>query len=293
MKITECLICDKKFKNAGCHFIKNHKMSIKDYYDKYFKKENEGKCLICNKLTRFFNNYYYLTCGKKCASINKNNELYEKYGVVNQFQLEYVKEKTKKTNLEKYGVENVSQNFDIKLKKEETCFKNNGVRFPSHLPSIREKAKKTNLEKYGYENPMFNPKIVQKCITNGGGRCVQKKYITKFGNQILVQGSFELMFVKQCEESNIKIKDGPAIEYLFQDQKRKYFIDFEIEEDNIKKLIEIKSTYYYEKFKEQVLAKKEAAERFAIENDMIYELKIYDKNRKECYDLLQNLLELD
>lgn len=301
-------------------------MSIREYFDIYIKTPLDGLCKYCGSITGFISKGYKDFCSQSCATSACNKKRRSKklekfnhqcmicqkfidytyyskkdtktcsykctmqliYGVDNIFQLEQIKEKSKQTLLEKYGVENISKNNDIKLKKEETCFKHNGVKYASKSKIIRDKTKKTNLERYGVENPMHNKDIAERAVLNGGGRCSPKRYLTIFGNTIIVQGSFEMMFVKECEKNNIPIKNGPWVEYLFQDKLKRYFIDFEIDCNGIKKLVEIKSTYYFEKYKEQVLAKQNAANVFAYSNNMIYELKIFDKNRKEIEILLKN-----
>jgi len=56
MKI-KCNICSKMLKNKRClavHISKNHKsITNKEYYDKFFKKENEGICPVCKKPTTY------------------------------------------------------------------------------------------------------------------------------------------------------------------------------------------------------------------------------------------------
>lgn len=51
-----CKICNKSFNNIFIFFTyKNeHKpLTAKLYYDKYLKKENEGICPICRKITKY------------------------------------------------------------------------------------------------------------------------------------------------------------------------------------------------------------------------------------------------
>jgi hypothetical protein len=62
------------------------------------------------------------------------------------------KKKAKISNLEKYGVENVSQIESIKLKKEETTMKNYGVKHVLSSKIVKDIIKNNNLEKYGVEN---------------------------------------------------------------------------------------------------------------------------------------------
>lgn len=43
----KCIICNQEVGNKGVssHLRRQHGISNKDYYDKYLKKENEGKCI--------------------------------------------------------------------------------------------------------------------------------------------------------------------------------------------------------------------------------------------------------
>jgi len=61
-------------------------------------------------------------------------------------------DKTKKSNIEKYGVESISQIENVKQKKKQTCLKNFGFNNPSKVKKIQDKKKETKLEKYGDEN---------------------------------------------------------------------------------------------------------------------------------------------
>jgi hypothetical protein len=75
----KCEICERNdFKNISAlvaHISnpnKNCKMTIKEYYDKFLRKSNEGYCKICGKETSFYSiakGYKYDICGV-CKSIN-------------------------------------------------------------------------------------------------------------------------------------------------------------------------------------------------------------------------------
>ena len=62
-----------------------------------------------------------------------------------------IQNKSKQTVIERYGVENVSQNENIKKKKELTCKKNHGVTNILKLKSTHDLARKTIREKYGVD----------------------------------------------------------------------------------------------------------------------------------------------
>lgn len=74
------------------------------------------------------------------------------------------------TVLNKYGVENVSQNNDIKKSKEKTCLSHYGVKNPNQAKEVREKTRQTNLVRYGSTTPAGNKGIVEKMKTT----CKQK-----------------------------------------------------------------------------------------------------------------------
>jgi hypothetical protein len=74
MKKINCCICKEEFDNNkkfAKHRLFKHNLNLKDYYDKFLKKENDGVCLICKKQTNFDkkNNSYMKTCSHKCGGI--------------------------------------------------------------------------------------------------------------------------------------------------------------------------------------------------------------------------------
>lgn len=163
----KCKICKEEFstyRGLGIHVAHTHKISTKDYYDKYIKEsESEGFCRTCGKPTTFvsINNGYRPFCCSKC--VNSNSE---------------VQDKIKATMLEKYGVENVSQSDIIKRKKEQTSLKNYGVKYPAQTKEIQNKMKATMLKRYGVENASQSDIIKKKkeetSLKNYGATCFLK-----------------------------------------------------------------------------------------------------------------------
>ncbi len=104
------------------------------------------ECKLCGSRINFDNNsrIYRKYCSSKCAKsdpeviVNTKKTNLEKYGVDNYAKSKECIEKTKKTNLEKYGVEHT---------------------FQSEI--FRDKAKKTNLEKYGTENVLMKDSLIR------------------------------------------------------------------------------------------------------------------------------------
>lgn len=103
-------------------------------------------CPVCGKETPFRNILfgYSQYCSVKCS-----------YNGIDRIN------KIKKTNLQKYGVENPSQSQQIKDKKRETITTNYGG-FGFGSKAISEKTTKTILEKYGVDNVSKNIDILAK-----------------------------------------------------------------------------------------------------------------------------------
>lgn len=77
-----------------------------------------------------------------------------------------------------------------------------------------------------------------------------KKY-----KKVYYRGSYELDFLEKFYDK-IDIENGPAIPYLFEGKTKVYHSDFYIPSRNL--VIEIKSKYYYNRFKEQNKIKKKS-----------------------------------
>ena len=88
------------------------------------------------------------------------------------------KEKTKKTCLEKYGVENPFQSEEKKKKIKETCLQKYGVENPIKLQTTKEEYKKTCLEKYGCENAFQNEDIKNK---------IKETSLKRYGVEVALQ----------------------------------------------------------------------------------------------------------
>jgi NADH:ubiquinone oxidoreductase subunit E len=102
----------------------------------------------------------------KSSETFKKNNSYEKikhnfmnkYGVENPFQLEEVKNKIKKFNIEQYGFDNVSKSSIIKEKKRQT-FNNNLLTNLNFISDINNKKIITSIKKYGTTHPTQSNEI--------------------------------------------------------------------------------------------------------------------------------------
>ena len=230
---------------------------------------NEEKTIKYQDYIRSFHDNMY--CCMKCKQHTFKKTCLEKYGVDNIFQLPEVKEKIKKTNKKKYGVDNPMKNDIIKEKNKKTCLKKYGYTTASQNEKIKQKMLKTNLlkwgstctlhstklkdkikqifiQKYGVDNPMKNNEIWIKSQKTG----LKRKLYNN--TKLLYQGSYEKHFLDKYSDI-LHIKNGISFKYLLNDIKHVYHSDFFIPKLNL--VIEIKSSYWFEKYKDKNNIKKE------------------------------------
>ena len=115
-----------------------------------------GQCIYCAGPTTFdsFRTGYKNYC-RKCIikdpivqeKIKKTNM--ERYGVENPFAAEVIKNKIKQHNIATYGMENVSQVKELQDKKVKTWLDKYGIDNPNKTSEIKDKIKNTKIEKYG------------------------------------------------------------------------------------------------------------------------------------------------
>lgn len=151
---TICKICNEqcnKMRALHLHVKRKHNMSSKDYYDKFYKKDDEGICLTCGKTTDFlhYNRGYNKYCCDKCKR-DKN------FGIYSKINYKKATEKCKQTTYNKYGVESVLQLPEIRDKSftetakkkrlahsKETFINNYGVDTPFKVHNIKKKIART------------------------------------------------------------------------------------------------------------------------------------------------------
>ena len=116
----------------------NIDISFKERFYLYENKIEEVPICYCGNGLKFIDmiNGYRKFCSRKCM-----------------FNSSDIKERRKKTCLEKYGVDNPSKSSDIKDLVKITNNKKFGVDYPLQSSEILEKNKKYFLEKYGVDNP--------------------------------------------------------------------------------------------------------------------------------------------
>ena len=223
-----CKICNKSFTSAASfssHIKNYHKpLNIKQYYDLYLKKENEGICPVCGKPTKFecVTTGYKKYCSSKCASqAPETKEKYKqtclkRYGVTSTNKLQSMKDKSKQTCLEKYGAEYASQSEEFKEQSRKTCLEKYGVEYSFQSKNNIEKTKQTCLEKYGVDHyskaDEFKEKFKETCQdrygVNAPAQCseiyqkVKQICLEKYG----VENPLENDEIKErIKQTNLKI----------------------------------------------------------------------------------------
>jgi len=99
---------------------------------------------------------------QECRGPKYNETIKNKYNVDNIWQIDEIKQKQIKTNIEKFGTENPFGSEVIKDKIRKTNKERYGVESPLQNSEIYEKLKQTNVERYGCENVFQDLSIQEK-----------------------------------------------------------------------------------------------------------------------------------
>lgn len=105
------------------HLKPLHNLNIKEYYDRYIKKEGEGNCIECGSPTTFdgHNTGYKRFCSPKCINANKDvkNKMKSKFNSRTPEYKQEIINKRESTNIKKFGVTYFSQLNEIKQHKQD------------------------------------------------------------------------------------------------------------------------------------------------------------------------------
>jgi len=245
--MTKCLICNKKIKDHPGLFakhLKKHKISPKEYFDKFTKIST--KCPICGEKKKFISvlsGYTNTCCKKDCViklkSIGRMKTLQDKYGVDNISFLQETKdkisnslrnkseedkkmiiEKRRKTYQKNYSEVHYMKSSEARLlfhnineqrTKEEReeindkLSKTFNTKSENEIKIINEKIRKTCQKKYGVDSPMQVPEIFEK---QQKSIYKYKDYILPSGKIIKVQGyepkALDILFKQGYKEKDIE-----------------------------------------------------------------------------------------
>lgn len=272
-----CRLCNEKpFFERGkfSKYALNHNKH--EWLEKKYKEIfNKPKCLNCDKDVIFYRGIPRKFCSSECAAkYNGNNwnqdkiniTIKDKYNVDNVFQIDDIKKKSKKTMLEKYGVEYYSMCDNYIKKINKTSNKKFGVDFPLQSNVIKEKIKKTLLKKYGvtHNSKTDNFRInASKRMCEYNQNLSTNHKIKRYKETTLYyQSLYELRFIEYCENNYLlsMLENSITFKYLDKKYGNWHLPDFKY---NKKYIIEIKSTYWMNRQggMEIINAKRESVEK--------------------------------
>jgi hypothetical protein len=183
-----CKICNESFKNLkslSAHFNIKHKLSSKEYYDKYLIKDGDGKCSVCNNETTYRNLGvgYLSNCSTKCRGLNKN-----------------IKRDTNK------GKKQSKETIEKRIKNTNQIIK-------------EENRKKTMLNKYGFDNPTKISHIKDKMSKSLTGK---KQNRTEEWQKNIINSKKKNGTLKHTDETKNKISNSVNTHYLNNLDREKY-----------------------------------------------------------------------
>ena len=238
--------------NAICNIeslnnkIQNDKAILLDTYDVITKnhkirfrchcgEESIKNCLQLIKVSGAF-------C-KKCTRITWNTNTkksnMERYGVEFASQSTEFRENVKNTLIEKYGVEHISHAEHFKEQRKQTCLQKYGVEHPTQVSEIKEKTKNTCLTRYGVEHVSqvntFKEKIKQTNLNRYGvEHSLQSPEIKeKMKNTILKR--FGTEYASQSTEVKQKVKQTFIKKYGVEHPMQVPEIREKIKQTNLKR----------------------------------------------------------
>ena len=300
----KCKECGQEFTKIDCvtrHAKMIHKMQPKAYYDKWFKKEDEGICKCCGTETKYWNleHGYREFCSRKCF-----------WKVTTQ--LESVKEKRKQTCKEKYDSENYMQCKDFKEKTEVTNLREYGVKNAGGSDVAIAKIKATKLANHGDENyNNMEQTYLTKEIKYG-----DKYYNNKMKTRQTWQKAYNIDITSPMQIPGVKQK---ALSYsskmttpekkLFEFLKNRKFqfqygyelngksFDFAVfNNGELKLLIEIDGIYYHRLSEDSngrhVRGEKDC-ERFGKVPEGVKYIVCDDNNIEKCFDEITKVYDMD
>lgn len=102
----------------------------------------------------------------------------QRYGVEYSLQSVEVRDKAKQASLQKFGAENPMQSEEIKQKAQETNLQYYGVRHPAQSEEVKEKTRQTNQERYGTDTPFQAEEVKAK---------IRQTNLQRYGAEVISQ----------------------------------------------------------------------------------------------------------
>lgn len=146
-----------------------------------------------------------------------------KYGVESYTQTKEYKERVKKTNVEKRGVEYIGQDNEVKNKVRATVRERYGVDCVLQAEEVKDKIIATNLERYGVDRPAKTESVKNKIVES------QKRS----GIIKLLDGKTRREWAKECDISysgfNVRVRKY-GLDAAIKMERHQTEIEFVVEE---------------------------------------------------------------
>ena len=197
-------------------------------------------CPICGNNVLFNKKgYFSTTCSKECTNKLRKQHIDETliklYGTTTYNNVE----KTKKTCLEKYGVENVAQDNNVKNKTKKTCLEKYGVEYITQSNTFKQKTKETCLEKYGVEyitqSNTFKQKTKETCLEKYGVEYATQSETTKQKTKESCLEKYGVEYATQSEATKQKTKETCLEKYGVESPLLSVDIQEKIKQTNIRR----------------------------------------------------------
>ena len=279
-----CQYCNRKFERLQSfskHLKMYHNITLKEYYEKYYKKPGEGICPVCGKETKFITfGKYCKYCSKKCEGnseefCNKQKELKLKFFSNEKNRKkhsEIIKNSEKHKNSSKLAANKISNGLkkywsldeNRKLQSERIKNSDNHKKACSDVnTSIEFRKKISDIKTNAYKNKEYaermkklthnenwrksitSKKHREKISENNIKRILEGKVFKKyFYDNQWFDSKPELAFYIYLKDHNIKFKhEKMYLDYYFKGIKYKYVPDFIV----YNTYVEIKGGHLYKK----------------------------------------------
>lgn len=192
----DCKLCDNRGMSAKAlaSHLKSHKISSREYYDKYLKSAEEGLCVVCSRPASFTNivKGYGRTCSRECLKKDPDRAAKiiatkkQKYGddmaAIYEKQKDTVRNWSNERKIEHRNKVSVGVRAAIEanpsiVTRRKATIAALGIdigaavsqayanRTQDETAATTAKRKQTNLERYGVETVMQVPEIKEKVIS--------------------------------------------------------------------------------------------------------------------------------
>lgn len=155
------------------------------------------KCDVCGKpkKTRYKNFVNGLALShRKCSSIKRRKTCLQKYGVEHISQSSKIKKQRSETLMKHYGVTYPSKSKEIQSRMRQTNLRKRGVEWPTQSSEVRAKVKETFLTNYNGKHPRQTEEIQEK-----QRRSFQQMWLLKQGIECAIENVEEavLSYIRQ------------------------------------------------------------------------------------------------